>query len=104
MFLDPNLRDHIVLASNYGLLHSYDKGKTWQPIILLTAPNTVPAESVAISSINKNLIIYSTSTTFNKSLDGGKTWITQNLETTRRPVFLIFNANDDRVIYMGVRK
>lgn len=91
-------------ASKYGILRSVDAGVTWQPLTLITAPGTVDITSLAVNPRESNQIVYATSSTFYKSSDGGRNWVSKKLPTSRIATVLYVDQVDGKAIWMGTRK
>ncbi len=94
----------LFLASGYGLLKSEDNGDSWTSLTLITEGKTSAINSMAVSQKNENEIYYVTSTTFNRSLDGGQNWTTKKLPTTGAGWKLLIDPVDTSIIYLGVKK
>lgn len=93
----------IFLASKYGLLKSDDNGLTWKKIELITPEDKATINTVAVNPQNDQEIYYSTNTTFYRSFDGGQSWTTKKLPTTRAGWKLLINPKFPDVIYLGAR-
>lgn len=102
--LDKSKQNTLIYACKYGLLKSTDGASTWTPLDLVTPPSSVEINNVAINPKNGNEIYYSTNSTFNKSFDGGTSWITEKLPTTRAGLRLLIDPEEPNVIYMGTKK
>lgn len=94
----------ILLASQFGLLRSNDFGSTWEEVKLVTSSGQVQIRAVAFNPLNANTIYYATQGTFYKSVDGGVTWKTEKLPSTRIPRSIIVDHKDGNVIYIGFAK
>lgn len=94
----------ILLATEYGLLRTYNNGNSWEKIELITPEKDAVINAIAVSPRNSDEIYYVTNTTFYRSLDGGENWTTKKLPTTRAGWNLLVDPIDDSIIYMGVRK
>lgn len=94
--------DGLLLASQYGLLLSPDGGATWQPIPLLTPPGGASIFATASNPQNPNEIYYATASTFYKTVNGGKNWVTKKLPTKRQVTVLTVDPVNPAVLYMGV--
>ncbi len=94
----------IVVATDYGILKSYDNGETWGNVNLIAPKKgATTINSIALGNLNPELIYYTTNTTFYRSIDGGEKWVTKKLPTSRAGWQLILNPKDDNIIYLGVR-
>lgn len=94
----------LIYASDYGLLRTDDNGKTWNPIKLLTDPNTITVYSVAVNPKNSGIIIYGTRQNIFKTKDGGKTWVSKPLPTQRAPNRMIADPRNPDTVYMAALK
>lgn len=91
----------LLLASQYGLIKSGDAGLTWKALELLTPPNGADIKVLAVSPVNPNEIFYATQSTFYKSADGGKQWVTKKLPSAREPASIVIDPKDPKVFYLG---
>ncbi len=94
----------IILASEQKLLRSPDNGVSWEDIDLIPSEQDASIHAVAINPENSQELYYATDTTFYRSLDGGVSWNTRRLPTTRVSSSLLVNPADTDMIYLGVRK
>lgn len=99
---DQSAPGTLLVASRYGLLESSDKGKTWQKMTLLTPPQTITITTLAVNPKNGREIYYTTASKLYKSKDGGSTWSTADLPTTRVASLLVVNPHDDTTLFLGV--
>ncbi len=93
----------IFLANSYGLLKSADYGDTWANITLITPEKKATINAIAVNPKNGKEIYYITNTTFYRSDDGGETWTTKKLPTSRAGAKLLVDPEEPAVIYMGVK-
>ncbi|MEA3464108.1 MAG: hypothetical protein U9R14_03475 [Patescibacteria group bacterium] len=93
----------VVLATDYGLLRSFNNGETWTKIELITPEKKATINAVAVSPNNSKEIYYVTNTTFYRSIDGGENWTTKKLPTARAGWKLLIDPKDTNIIYLGVR-
>jgi len=94
----------IILASEQKLLRSPDNGVSWEDIELIPSERDASIHAVAINPENSKELYYATDTTFYRSLDGGVSWNTRRLPTSRVSSSLLVNPADTNIIYLGVRK
>lgn len=94
----------LLYASKYGILRSSDAGLTWQPLTLITAPGTVDISSLAVNPKESDEIAYTTASTFYKSSDAGRNWVSKKLPTSRTVSLLYVDQADGKVMWMGTRK
>ncbi len=94
----------IFAATAYGLLKSADSGDTWTRINLITSEQNASINSLAVNPQNSKEIYYVTNTTFYSSGDGGASWRTKKLPSTRAGWQLLVKPDEPKVIFMGVKK
>ena len=97
--------DTFYWVSTYGILRSDDKGETWKAIELLTPPGSAEIYGFAVNPQNENEIYYiatiSDRSTFYKTMDGGKNWITKKLPSGQIPVYLRVHEKNANVLFLG---
>jgi photosystem II stability/assembly factor-like uncharacterized protein len=103
LILSKNEPGVIVLVSALGLIKSTDYGDSWTKIELLTPDKNTVINAATINLKNSKEVYYTTNTSFLRSLDGGQTWATKKLPTTRACWKLIVDPEEENIIYMGVR-
>ncbi len=111
LVLNPAKKDSIFWVSKYGILRSDDAGATWTDLKLITPPGSVNIYAFDINSKNQNEMYYTGTilgdknvhvrSTFYKTTDGGKNWVTKKLPTNTIPVSLLINLEKDNVVSMG---
>jgi photosystem II stability/assembly factor-like uncharacterized protein len=94
----------IYLATYWGIMRSDNKGRTWTKLELIPTEKKATINALAVNPQDKNEIYYVTDTTFYRSSDGGNSWSTLELPTSRAGQELIVDFEDPSVIYMGVWK
>ncbi len=92
----------VIAATGYGLLRSEDFGDSWEEIELITSPGQVQIRAVGIDADNPSTIYYAANSTFYRSLDGGSTWETERLASSRTPTTLLVDPTDPSVLYVAV--
>jgi photosystem II stability/assembly factor-like uncharacterized protein len=110
--LGLNFRDIVVcpsdaslfLATENAIVRSPDQGLTWENIKLLTPEKDAIINAIAVNPKNSKEIYYVTNTTFFSSSDGGVTWITKKLSTSRAGWELLVDFNNPKNIYLGTKK
>lgn len=91
----------LVASTKYGLLTSGDKGLTWKGVPLLTASGDVTISALAVDPDEKNTIVYGTPTALYVTTDGGSTWSTEELPTSRAASVL--HVMEDGSFWLGVQ-
>lgn len=94
----------VLLATKYGMLKSVDNGGSWLDIKLLTTEKNPNINSMAIDPDDENKIYYTTNTTFYKSSDGGETWTTKKLPTTRAGWKLLIDQRNSDTLYLAAKE
>jgi len=102
LIFDQSQPDSLLLVAKYGLIKTNDGGQTWEPLKLITPPASVDIYSVAINPQNSDEIYYATASTFYKTVDGGKSWITRRLPTRAIASCLLIHPLEPNIIYMGL--
>lgn len=97
----PSIQNGLLYASKYGLTQSIDGGVSWTPLTLITPPATADILAVAVSVDDANELYYATASTFYKTTDGGKNWITKRLPSLAPPTTMVVDPTDPSVVYMG---
>lgn len=103
-FFDETQRDALYVLTDAGFLRSNEEINEWQEYKLLTPPGRVRITAFTANPINPNQVYYATESTFYKSENGGQTWITQEMPTTSRPVYLTTYPANPNILYMGAAK
>lgn len=94
----------IILATNQKILRSPDSGVTWENIELIPDQKDAEIRAVAVNPRNFKEIYYVTHTSFYRSFDGGITWNTRRLPTSRVGSVLLVNPDNPQMLYLGVRR
>ncbi len=100
---DQTSPNSLFLVSKYGWLKTSDGGSSWQPLTLLTPPGSTVIYASAVNPKNNKEIFYSTETTLYHTRDGGVTWETKKLPTSRIANYLLIDPVNTNTIYLGTR-
>lgn len=104
-YLNPKKAGEIYWISKYGILLSRNAGADWEAINLITPPGSVSIYSFAINPSNDREIYYTATvgdkSTFYRSMDGGKNWLTRKLPTDQLPISLRVNPLNPNMLYLG---
>jgi len=111
LVLNPGKKDSLFWVSKYGILRSDDAGETWTDLKLITPPGSVNIYAFDINAKNQNEMYYTGTilgdknvhvrSTFYKTTDGGKNWVTKKLPTNTIPVGILINPENDNIVSMG---
>lgn len=102
---DIDISEHteglMFMVTDYGLLKSTDYGDSCSKIELLTPEEQAKINAVDVNPQNPDEIYYVTQTTFYRSLNGGESWSTNSLPTSRHGADLLINPEKPNIIYLG---
>jgi photosystem II stability/assembly factor-like uncharacterized protein len=101
---DPKNSGVLYVGTSSGMFKGTDFGKKWEEVNILESSKKFPIRAIAVSSQNSNEIIYSNSGVIYRSIDGGSTWLTFQLNTDKVAQVLKYNLFDANTIYIGLRK
>ncbi|MFA6423755.1 MAG: hypothetical protein WCV83_00380 [Candidatus Magasanikbacteria bacterium] len=111
LVLNPGKKDSLFWVSKFGILRSDDAGATWTDLKLITPPGSVNIYAFDINAKNQNEMYYTGTilgeknahvrSTFYKTTDGGKNWVTKKLPTNTIPVGVLINTVKDSIVSMG---
>ena len=102
--MSPSSDGLMFAATAYGLLKSPDSGDTWTRINLITPSQQSSINSLAVNPKDPKEIYYVTNTTFYSSSDGGASWRTKKLPSTRAGWQLLVKPDEPSVLFMGMKK
>lgn len=91
----------VLAATEYGLVSSDDFGQNWTALNLVTSPGEVLIRALGMDAENPNRIYYAANGTFYRSTDGGNTWETERLATSRIIRAMLVDPEDSSVLYIG---
>jgi photosystem II stability/assembly factor-like uncharacterized protein len=103
LIASPESDGLLFAATAYGLLKSTDSGDTWTRIKLVTPEQQASINSLAVDPKDQKNIYYVTNTTFYSSADGGVTWRTKKIPSTRAGWRLLIKPDETKVIFMGMK-
>lgn len=111
MMLNPAQDNSLFWISKYGILRSDDAGESWIDLKLLTPPGSVNIYAFAVNPQNQSEIYYTGTilgdqsnnvrSTFYKSVDGGRNWVTRKLPTNTIPVDMLVHKKAGNNLYLG---
>jgi photosystem II stability/assembly factor-like uncharacterized protein len=105
MLIHPKKAGALYWISTYGILFSTDQGDSWFPLNLITSPGSVDIYGFGINPNNDKEIYYTSTlsgrSTFFKTSDGGKNWITKKMPSGQLPTVLRVHPENSSLIYLG---
>lgn len=91
--------------STFGIHISTDGGDTWVGPRLIHAPGSAKIYGFSVNPTNDNEMYYVATiddrSSFYKSVDGGKNWITKRLPSNQIPTFLRAHPTQEGWLYLG---
>ncbi|HBV32955.1 TPA: hypothetical protein DIC39_01110 [Patescibacteria group bacterium] len=100
----PGTSNAFIYVNSYGLFASPDGGGTWRTIDLVTPPSTVGINTLAINPLNTNEIFYAINRLVYYSVDGGITWITKAVPSSRLATALAINLSNPLEVFLGLTR
>lgn len=96
----------IFYLSNYGIMKTTDNAKTWEPLNLLSPPNSVTINSMTYNPNNLNELYYTIGNVLYQTFNGGKSW-----KTIKLPIpggtyvqYMAMSPHDANAIFIGVKQ
>lgn len=87
-----------------GLFVSRDFGKNWTEVNVIESAKKLPIRAIAVNPVNSSEIAFAAGNAFYKSVNGGETWATVQLEIDRSISLIAYDPSDPAVIYFTLRK
>ncbi len=100
--MDPYLGGVIYVGTGAGIFKRDGSGK-WNSLNIIESSKAFPVRAIAINPRNSREIIYSAAKAIYKSTDGGATWSTFQLDTSKDVSVLRFDQANPNNIYAGMR-
>lgn len=94
----------LLLSTDKVILRSYDEGRSWLKLSLLTPEQDSFINAIAVNPKNAKEIFYVTNTSFYRSSDGGETWSVKKLPSNSIGSALLIDFNNPDIIYLGFKK
>lgn len=101
---DPGRAGWIYLGTEGGLFRSRDRGENWESVKVLLKPQEQAVRGININPQNSDEIIYGANQAFYKSVDGGQSWATVQVDSSRSIEVTEYNWQNPEVIYVGLNK
>ena len=99
---DPYLSGVVYAGTKNGIFRRSADGK-WDELSIIESSKAFPIRAIAINPLNSKEIIYSSAKAIYKSTDGGSTWSTFQLDTTKEISVLHYDSANTSKIYAGLR-
>ena len=104
-YIYPGEPARIYWVSKYGILLSKNEGTDWEPINLITPPGSAVIYSFAVNPKNEKEMYYTATinnrSTFYRTSDGGKNWVTRKIPSGQIPVVLRVHPEQTSWLFMG---
>lgn len=100
---DPYLPGVIYAGTENGIFRR-SADETWNALNIIESSKVFPMRAISINPKNSQEIIYSSAKAIYKSVDGGVTWSTFQLDTAKEISTLRYDPIDSAKIYAGLRK
>ena len=100
----PGTADGFLYVNSYGIFKSSDGGANWELINLVTPPSSVGINTLAINPVNTNEIFYAISRLLYYSSDGGITWITKAIPSSRVATAMAVSSNENLELFLGLTR
>ncbi|MEK7067887.1 MAG: YCF48-related protein [Patescibacteria group bacterium] len=91
----------LIISTKAGLIRTNDNGAHWQVMTLVPPADKTAINAVAIYPKDKERIYYITNTSLGWTQDGGKTWTSKKLPSSRAGVALNVDSDNPEIIYLG---
>ena len=100
---DPQLPGVIYVGTENGIFRR-SADETWKELNIIESSKAFPVRVISINPKNSKEIMYSSAKAIYKSVDGGVTWATFQLDTTKEISMLRYDPTNSAKIYAGLRK
>lgn len=101
----PTNPNQIYWVSKYGILYSKNAGEDWDALELITPPGSAFIYGLAVNPQNDKEIYYTGTvgikSTFYKTVDGSKNWVTKRLPSGQVPTMLRVHPLNEKWVYLG---
>jgi len=101
---DPNISGKVYAGMSDGFLGGSNFGEKFEALNVIESSKKFPIRTLAVNPQNSQELFYSSAQAIYKTTDGGKTWSTSQLDTTRTGSQLKYDPQNPSIIYFGLRK
>ena len=95
-------RGSLMLATDYGLIETYNNGESWQDFQTPIPARSVPIQAIAIHPRLSEAFWMASNNQIFETEDGGITWKHFILPVSQKIKLLIVNPTDPQTIYAGL--
>ncbi len=100
---DINSPGVVYVGTGNGIFQRRPDG-SWVELNIIESSRAYPIRAIAVNPNDSRQIIYSSAKAIYKSNDGGVTWSTFQLDTTKEIGVLRFDPKNPQRIFAGLRK
>ncbi len=101
----PTQGGQVYWISKYGVLFSKNGGEDWDAVSMITPPGSTAIYGFAVNPKNDKEMYYTSTigvkSTFYRTIDGGKTWVTRKLPSGQIPVVMRVHPTNPSSLYLG---
>lgn len=97
---EPNV---IFVATAQGIIRTEDRGETWEKMNIIPPDAKAMINALAVNPNNSKEFYYVTYTAFFRTLDGGESWASIKLPSTRAGWRMLIDPEKPNILYMGMR-
>jgi len=104
LIFDLTGQSSLLYASRFGLLKSDNGGTEWYEIPTISPSGSIIYRALAINPASSKEIYYATNDALVRSFDGGQSWISLRLPTSRSVRALLVDFFNTTKVYLGAAK
>ncbi len=101
---DPSVGGVFYVGTGSGIFKKTGSSDTWEAVNIIESSKAFPIRAFAVSPMNPKEIMYSSSHAIYKSVDGGASWATFQLDSAKEISVLKYDKSNSLKIYAGLRK
>ncbi|OGG86717.1 hypothetical protein A2V95_03760 [Candidatus Kuenenbacteria bacterium RBG_16_41_7] len=96
--------NNLIYLAAYGILKSQDNGQSWQPVTLITQPNTVDINALGFNPQETDELYYTIGNILYHTVDNGRNWKTKTLPIPAgtKVKSILVDPADTNLLYLGV--
>jgi photosystem II stability/assembly factor-like uncharacterized protein len=95
---------NLIYLSRYGIFTSRDNAQSWQPVTLISSPNSVDIQTISFNPNDNKEMYYAAGSILYHTVDAGQNWRTKVLPVPSgaRASQLLINPDDSNIIYLSI--